>query len=169
MTTTTTTRDMESAQNTSLDMFWDIGMFFFFFSSRLTILLLMNVNIIAYTTTGRQDDTTTRMHDCRLGLHEFFSSSLFLFLILIDVLSTVSFISFYFVFFIPKRSCGDLSLSCNTNVLQPNAKSATIRTCPNIVQPPHRLKTCPWTVEDTARKKWPRETQDDNHHIDTGN
>ena len=31
MTTTTTTRDMESAQNTSLDMFWDIGMFFFFF------------------------------------------------------------------------------------------------------------------------------------------
>ena len=111
----------------------------------------MNVNIIAYMTTGRQDDTTTRMHDCRLGLHEFFSSSLFLFLILIDVLSTVSFISFYFMFFIPKRSRGDLL--CNTNVLQPNAKSATIRTCPNIVQPPHRLKTCPWTVEDTARKK----------------
>ena len=24
---------MESAQNTSLDMFWDIGMFFFFFIS----------------------------------------------------------------------------------------------------------------------------------------
>ena len=80
----------------------------------------MNVNIIAYMTTGRQDDTTTRMHDCHLGLHEFFSSSLFLFLILIDVLSTVSFISFYFVFFIPKRSCGDLS--CNTNVLQPKTR-----------------------------------------------
>ena len=120
---------MESAQNTSLDVFWDIGMFFFFFSSRLTILV-----------TGRQDDTTTRMHDRRLFL-----------ILIIDVLSTVSFISFYFVFFIPKRSHGDLL--CNTNVLQPNAKSASIRTCPNIVQPPHRLKTCPWTVEDTARKK----------------
>ena len=59
---------MESAQNTSLDMFWDIGIFFF--SSRLTILLIMNVNIIAYTTTGWQDDTTTQMHDCCLGLLE---------------------------------------------------------------------------------------------------
>ena len=60
---------METAQNMSKDVFCDIGMFFF---SHLTISLLTNVNIIAHTTTGRQDDMTTQMQDCCLGLHEIF-------------------------------------------------------------------------------------------------
>ena len=115
---------------------------------------------------GDKDNEPKQCQTCRLGLYEFFFSSLFMFLILLCFVYCIFFFEF-FKYFIPRRSRGDLL--CNTNVLQPNAKSATIRTCPNIVQPPHRLKTCPWTVEDTARKKWPRETQDDNHHIDTGN
>ena len=48
---------MESAQNTSLDIFFDIGIFFYY------LIYSLIINIMAYMTTGQHDDTTTQIHD----------------------------------------------------------------------------------------------------------
>ena len=128
---------MESAQNMSKDMFWDVGTFFFilfnYFISNECFLCIywyyngyMTIQIHKYMTTRwlhnswhgcpnhshnrrggrwwqgktlRRDDREEVGNDnnwpkrCQthcLGLHEFFSPSLFVFIILIDILFTVS-------------------------------------------------------------------------------